>query len=121
VHSVKEHAARFIANDFDGVIVHFDPVHHRRGGRTRFKHADGIQGAIAGRVRDAAPSFSVSRCSAAMSFQRDVEAFAQGGSGKGLAQEANGSGLQRSGADALIGEGRYENERRIVTLGAHKR
>jgi hypothetical protein len=54
-----------------------------------------------------------------MCFQRGVEAFDQGGAGKGLAQEANCSGLQRSGANVFIGKGRDENEWRTVTLGAH--
>jgi hypothetical protein len=55
-----------------------------------------------------------------MCLQRGAEALDQGRSRKGLAQETNRSGLQRPGADALIGEGRDENERRTVTLGAHK-
>jgi len=54
-----------------------------------------------------------------MSFQGSVEAVDQSGTGEGLGQEANGSGLQRSGADALIGEGRDKDERRLVTPGAH--
>src|SRR3984893_12980647 len=70
---------------------------------------------------DAAPTLTVSGVwSAAMPFQRGVEAFHQGGAGKGLAQEASCAGLQRSGADALIREGRYEDERRTITLGAQK-
>jgi Cytochrome bd terminal oxidase subunit I len=59
--------------------------------------------------------------SAAMSIQGCLEAGDQGGSSEGLAQKANGSGLQRSGADALIGEGRDENKRRLVTPGSHMR
>jgi hypothetical protein len=77
--------------------------------------------AIAGGVRDAVPTFTVSGVgSAAMSLQRGAEALDQGRSGKRLAQEANCPGLQRPGADALIGKGRDENERRTVTLGAQK-
>jgi hypothetical protein len=69
----------------------------------------------------AAPALTVSLPGpAAMSLQAVGEAFDQSGSSEGLAQEANGSGLQRSSADALIGEGRYENERRTITLLAHK-
>ena len=56
-----------------------------------------------------------------MSLQGGAEAFDQGGCGEWLGQEANCSGLQRSGADALIGEGRDENERHTVTLGVHQR
>jgi hypothetical protein len=59
-------------------------------------------------------------CSAAISRQRGIEGFDQGRSGEGLGQKADCSGLQRSGADAVIGEGRYENERRSVTLGAQE-
>jgi len=66
------------------------------------------------------PALSVSRvCSAAMSLQGGAEAFDQGGCGEWLGQEANCSGLQRSGANVLIGKGRNENESRTVTLGAH--
>ena len=73
-------------------------------------------------MRDAAPALTVSRAgSAAMSIQGSLEAGDQGGSGEGLGQEANCSRLQRSGADALIGEGRDKNKWRIVTLGAHMR
>ena len=56
-----------------------------------------------------------------MSLQGSAEAVDQGGSGEGLGQEANCSGPQRSGADALIREGRDENERHTITLGAHHR
>jgi hypothetical protein len=59
-------------------------------------------------------------CSAAISRQCGIDAFDQGGSGEGLGQKANCSGLQRSGSDAVIGERRYENERRMVTLNTHK-
>ena len=70
----------------------------------------------------AAPALTVSRVgSPAMSLQGGAEAFDQGGGGERLGQEANCSGLQRSGADALIGEGRDENERHAITLGAHMR
>jgi hypothetical protein len=90
-------------------------------GRTRSRHADGIRKSHRRGVRDAAPTLTVSGvCSAAMCLQRGAEALDQGRSRKGLAQETNRSGLQRPGADALIGEGRDENERRTVTLGAHK-
>jgi hypothetical protein len=47
--------------------------------------------------------------------------FIKVGAANGLARKQIASGLQRSGADALIGEGRDENERCTVTLGAHKR
>src|ERR1700737_4706489 len=61
---------------------------------------------------DAAPPFTLSHAgSAAMSLQGSIEAADQGGSGEGLRQEANCSGLQRSSADAVIGEGRDENKR----------
>src|ERR1700694_842081 len=58
--------------------------------------------------------------SAAISRQCGIEVVDQGGSGEGLGQKANRSGLQRPGADALIGEGRYENERRTVAPGTHE-
>jgi len=91
-------------------------------GTARPRPADGIEKGIAGGVRDAVPVLSVSRvCSAGMSLQGGAEAFDQGGCGEWLGQEGNCSGLQRSGADALIGEGRDENERHTVALGAHKR
>jgi hypothetical protein len=71
--------------------------------------------------RDAAPALMVSGLgSAAIWFQRGLEAIDQGGAGKGLAQEANGSGLQRSGANALLGKSGDENERRTVTPAAHE-
>jgi hypothetical protein len=57
--------------------------------------------------------------SAAISIQGGFDAIDQDGSGEGLGQEAIGSGLQRSGADAFIGEGRDKNKWRGVTLGAH--
>jgi hypothetical protein len=70
----------------------------------------------------AAPALAVSRVgSRAMSLQGGAEAFDQGGGGEWLGQEENCSGLQRSGANAPIGEGRDENERHKITLGAHKR
>jgi hypothetical protein len=73
-------------------------------------------------MRDIAPTFTISlSCYAAMSPQSGGEAFDQSGSREGLGQEANCSGFQRSGADALIGKGRDENERRMVTLSTHKR
>jgi hypothetical protein len=88
---------------------------------TRSRHADGIRKSHRRGVSDAAPTLTVSGvCSAAISLQRGAEALDQGRSGKRLAQEANCSGFQRPGADALIGEGRDENERRTVTLGAQK-
>jgi hypothetical protein len=68
----------------------------------------------------AAPALTVSRVgSAAMSLKGGAEASNQGGCGEWLGQEANCSGLQRSGAEALIGEGRDENERHTITPGAH--
>ena len=77
---------------------------------------------IAGGARDAAPTYIVSlACPAAMSLQGSDKAIDQSGSGEGLGQEANGSSLQRSGSDALIREGRDENERRPATLDAHMR
>src|SRR5258707_8247532 len=75
-----------------------------------------------GNVRDAAPALTVSRVgSTAMSLQGGAEAFDEGGCGEWLGQEANCSGLQRSGADAVIRKGRDENERHTITLGAHRR
>jgi len=69
-----------------------------------------------------APTFTVSLpCFAAMSQQGGVEAFDQSRCGEGLGQETNCPGVQRPGADALIGKGRDENERRTVALGAHER
>ena len=58
--------------------------------------------------------------SATIWLQRGLEAIDQGRSGKGLAQEANGSGLHRPGANALLGKSGNEDERRTVTAAAHK-
>jgi hypothetical protein len=57
----------------------------------------------------------------AMTIDGGFDAVDQDGSGEGLGQEGNGSGLQRSGADAVIGESRDENKRRVVAQGAHLR
>ena len=56
-----------------------------------------------------------------MSVQSGFDAVDQDGPSEGLAQEANGSGLQRSGTDALIGECRDKDEWRVVTLSTHMR
>jgi len=37
----------------------------------------------------------------------------------GLARKTNGSGLQRAGADAVLGKGRDKDKRRGVPLGSH--
>jgi hypothetical protein len=101
------------------------PIPWFSSGRTRSRHADGIERSIVGivgNVRDAAPALTVSRVgSTAMSLQGGAEAFDQGGCGEWLGQEANCSGLQRSVADAVIRKGRDENERHTITLGAHRR
>jgi hypothetical protein len=73
-----------------------------------------------GGMGEAAPTFTVSRAGPA-AIQGSIEAFHQRGSGKGLGQEGNCSSLERPGADALIREGRNENERRLATLDAHMR
>ena len=57
----------------------------------------------------------------AMSIQSGFDAVDQDRSSEGLAQKANGAGLQRSGADALIGEGRDKDKWRVVTLSTHIR
>ena len=54
-------------------------------------------------------------------LKRDAEVVDQSRSREGLRQEANCSRLQRSGATRLVGEGRDENERRAIALGAHHR
>jgi hypothetical protein len=56
-----------------------------------------------------------------MLIQSGFDAIDQDGTSEGLGQETNGSGLQRSGADALVGEGRDKNERRFVSLSAYMR
>jgi hypothetical protein len=80
-----------------------------------------IETDVAGGVRNNVPAVIASLIGAAISIQSAFDAVDQDGSSEGLGQEANGSGLQRSGADALIGEGRDENKRRVVTLGSHMR
>jgi hypothetical protein len=57
--------------------------------------------------------------SLALLTQSGLDTVDQDRSSEWLGQETSGSGLQRSGADALIGEGRNENERRVVSLSAH--
>jgi hypothetical protein len=76
---------------------------------------------VAGGVRHRhnMPAVIASLTGAAISTQSAFDAVDQDRSSEGLGQEANGSGLQRSGADALIGEGRDENKRRVVTPGSH--
>jgi hypothetical protein len=54
-----------------------------------------------------------------MSVHGSFDTVDQGRSSEGLRQEANGSGFQRAGADARIGEGRDKDKRRIATPGAH--
>jgi hypothetical protein len=56
-----------------------------------------------------------------MAIQGCFDALDQDGSSERLGQEADGSGLQRSGADALIGESRDKDKRRVVTPNAHMR
>jgi hypothetical protein len=81
-----------------------------------------VKRALTGGVRDHAPTFIASLASsAAMSIQGSFDTVDQDGPREGLGQKANGSGLQRSGADALIGEGRDKDKRRIVPLHAHMR
>jgi hypothetical protein len=59
--------------------------------------------------------------SAAMSIEGGFDAVDQDVSGKGLGQKANGSGLHRSGTDAVIGKSRDENKRRLFPPGAQVR
>jgi hypothetical protein len=59
--------------------------------------------------------------SLALPTQSGFDAVDQDGSREGFGQEANGSGLHRPGADALVGEGRDKNKRRVVSLNAHMR
>jgi len=54
-----------------------------------------------------------------MLIQGSLKALDQARSGEGLGQEANGSRLQRAGADALLGEGCNKDKRRGVPLGTH--
>jgi hypothetical protein len=84
-----------------------------QSGLPRQTHQNGWHG-------EAAPTFTVSRAGLA-AIQGSIEAFHQRGSGKGLGQEGNCASLERPGADALIREGRDENERRPATLDAHMR
>ena len=55
--------------------------------------------------------------SAIVRFQRGIEACDQSGTVKRLAQEANCSGPHGLCLDALVREGRDENDRRAVSLG----
>jgi hypothetical protein len=54
-----------------------------------------------------------------MSIHGSFDAVDQGRSSERLGQEANGSRLQRAGADALFGKGSDKDKRRGVPLGAH--
>jgi hypothetical protein len=54
-------------------------------------------------------------------IQNRFDAVNQGGAGKRLFKEADGSRLQGSGANILIGERRDKNERRVITLPANLR
>jgi hypothetical protein len=56
---------------------------------------------------------------AGMSIQSGFDAIYQDRPSEGLAKEANGSGLQRSGTDAFVGECRDKDERRVATLSTH--
>lgn len=56
-----------------------------------------------------------------MALERCAEAIDQSRSSEGLGQEANCSGLQRSGTTGLVGEGRDEYDRRAIALRAHHR
>src|ERR1700730_9280609 len=57
--------------------------------------------------------------SAMISITGSCDGVEQWGPRERLGQEANGSGLQRAGADALLGKGRDKDKRRGVPLGAH--
>ncbi len=76
---------------------------------------------VASGVRDDVSTFNASLAGVAMLIQSAFDAVDQDQSGEGLGQEANGSGLQCAGADALIGEGRDENKWRVITPGSHMR
>jgi len=80
-----------------------------------------VEDAVAG-VRDNAPAFITSLAgSAAVSIHCGFDAADQDRSGEGFGQEANSSGSQRPGTDALLGEGCNEDERHGVTPRTHMR
>jgi hypothetical protein len=59
--------------------------------------------------------------SAAPAIQGGFDAIDQDTAGEGLLEEANGSGLQGSGPDALVGEGRDKNEWGVIAATAYIR
>jgi len=80
-----------------------------------------FENTIAGVVRDAAPTLTAHvsappRCPSSAVWRQLIKV----GAANGLARKPIAS-LQRSAADALIGVGRDENERRTVTPDARKR
>lgn len=78
---------------------------------THFTRAVAFERAIAGSVRDAGPTFTVSPLgSVAMFLQRSVEAFVRRGSCKVVGQQAKQSGPRRSVAHTLIGKGRAKSD-----------
>ena len=80
-----------------------------------------VEDAVAG-VRDNAPAFITSLAgSVAVSIHCGFDAADQDRSGEGFGQEANSSGLQCSGTDALIGECRDKDEWCVATLSTHMR
>ena len=56
-----------------------------------------------------------------MSVQGGFNAADQERASEGLGQKTNGSCLQRSSTEALVGESGDENKRRVVTPNAHMR
>ena len=68
---------------------------------------------------DATPTLAVLLTTPAMmSVHGSIDAADQLRSSERLCQEANGSCLQRAGAEALFGKGRDKDKRRGVPLGA---
>jgi hypothetical protein len=72
-----------------------------------------------GLMPDTASIFASRAGSAAMSIQCGFDTVNQDGSSERLGQQANGSGLQRSRADAVVGECCDENKGNSVALGTH--
>jgi len=73
-------------------------------------------------VRDDAPASIASLAgTAAASIHCGFDAANQDRPGEGFGQEANSSGPQRPGTDALVGEGRNKNKRHVVTPRTHMR
>jgi hypothetical protein len=65
--------------------------------------------------------YIASLAGAAMSIQGAFDTVDQNGASEGLGQKANGPTLDRSGADALIGEGRNEDEWHLIIPASHIR